>query len=185
LTARTGDHPLFSALCALVESTNIHDVDSNAVEVESCKHALQLTVSLLIRRITAGNCATHLGVSIDVQSGTGVKCRDGRNVVVLSLSLLLLELEGDATNRALLDTLHQVRGEAGDFVAQALGRDFSNLIDDALVGVEVEGEAGVVLFDEYTGGALCRLRTNSSLNALSVSSSHLTTYPSSSSQNIP
>lgn len=37
-----------------------------------------------------------------------VESGDLRNVLILTLTLLLLELEGDTTNRAALDTLHPI-----------------------------------------------------------------------------
>lgn len=69
-----------------------------------------------------GECKwTDLGVGVDLKARhRGVKSRDLGDVVVLPLSLLLLQLEGDAADGALLDTLHEMGGEAGDFVAQPL-----------------------------------------------------------------
>lgn len=60
-----------------------------------------------------------LGLGIDVQlSALGVdgevESRDLRNVLILALSLLLLELEGDTTDGSTLDTLHQVGGVSGN-----------------------------------------------------------------------
>jgi predicted membrane protein len=43
-----------------------------------------------------------LGVLAEVESG------DLGNVLILTLTLLLLELEGDTANRATLDTLHPI-----------------------------------------------------------------------------
>jgi hypothetical protein len=65
---------------------------------------------------------THLGVRVDLQSSRrrGVESRNLGDVVVLPLSLFFLQLEGDATDGPLLDTLHEMGGEAGDFVAQPL-----------------------------------------------------------------
>ncbi len=106
----------------------------------------------------------YLGVGVDLQRvGSGVESRDLRDVVVLALTLLLLQLEGDTTDGTALDTLHQMGREASDLVAQTLrGHDsleehISSLagyepqfalctydfIDDALVRVEIESEAGV------------------------------------------
>lgn len=80
-----------------------------------------------------------------------------------AFSLLLLQLEGDPTHGALLDTLHQVRDETGDLVAHALGGDLSHLVDDALVGVEVHGQAGVVLLDDDSGRLFHGLGTHTLL----------------------
>ena len=63
---------------------------------------------------------THLGVGVDLKtSDARVEGGDLGHVVVLALTLLLLELEGDATDGALLDTLHQVGRETSDLVAKA------------------------------------------------------------------
>ena len=62
---------------------------------------------------------------------------DKRNVVVLSLSLLFLQLEGDTSDGSSLNSLHQVRGETSNLVSKSLGRDNGDLIADLLVGVEV------------------------------------------------
>ena len=63
----------------------------------------------------------YLGVGIDLQGVDGdVESGDLGDVVVLALALLLLELEGDTTDGAALDTLHQVGREAGDLVPEAL-----------------------------------------------------------------
>ena len=66
----------------------------------------------------------YLGVGIDLQGVDGdVESGDLGDVVVLALALLLLELEGDAADGALLDTLHQVCREAGDLVPEAFRGD--------------------------------------------------------------
>lgn len=116
-----------------------------------------------------------LGVLGEVQSG------DLRNVLILALTLLLLKLEGDTADGATLDTLHQVGGVSGNLishlsqqvasilswflvvanlVAQALGGDDGNLIADALVGLEVQGETGVVPLNDDLGGLLDSLGAN-------------------------
>lgn len=111
------------------------------------------------------NCeGAYLGVGVDLQGvGGGVESGDLGDVVVLALTLLLLQLEGDTTDGTALDTLHQMGCEASDLVAQTLRGDDSlerhmmnlaghelelvlctyDFIDDALVGVEIESEAGV------------------------------------------
>ncbi len=63
---------------------------------------------------------THLSVGINLKTGdTGVKRGDLGDIVVLPLTLLLLQLEGDTTDRSLLDTLHQVGRETSNLVAEA------------------------------------------------------------------
>ena len=59
-----------------------------------------------------------LGVGVDVElAGLGlgdIQSRDLGDVLVLALTLLLLELEGDTADGATLDTLHQVGGVTSD-----------------------------------------------------------------------
>ena len=59
--------------------------------------------------------------------------------VQAALTLLLLELEGDAADGASLDSLHKVGDESGDFISHSLGRDDGNLSNQLLVDVEVKG----------------------------------------------
>jgi hypothetical protein len=65
--------------------------------------------------------STRLGVLGEVESG------DLGDVLVLALTLLFLELEGDTADGATLDTLHQVGGVTGDLVAETLGGNDSDL----------------------------------------------------------
>merc|ERR1712225_197687 len=111
-----------------------HDVDGEGVEAERLEEVL------------------GVGVGVDGDA-LGVESRDLGDVVVLALALLLLELERDAANGALLDALHEVGREAGNLVAQALRGDDGNLVADLLVGVEVKGQARVVLLDDDARGA--------------------------------
>jgi len=102
-----------------------------------------------------------LGLGVDVDGDAlGVERRDFGDKVVLALALLLLELERDAADRTALDALHQVRREAGNLVAQALGRDDGNLVADLLVDVEVKGQTRVVLLDDDARSALDGLGTD-------------------------
>ena len=67
---------------------------------------------------------TYLGVGVDLERVDGdVEGGNFRNVVILALTLLLLQLEGDTTDRAALDALHQVSCEAGNLVPETLRRD--------------------------------------------------------------
>ena len=115
-----------------------------------------------IRQDVINTPKTDLGVRVDIETrDAGVEGGHLGDVVVLPLSLLLLKLERDTTDGAALDTLHQVRRETCDLVAEAfrgdnslsndceeaicgLGRAYTyDFIDDSLVGVEVKGQAGV------------------------------------------
>jgi len=61
---------------------------------------------------------TNLCLLINLQGvDAGVQSRDLRNVVIFTFALLLLQLKGDTSDRTLLDTLHQMGGEASDLVA--------------------------------------------------------------------
>lgn len=131
-----------------------------------------------------------LGVLVDLELARlvvlgEVESRDLRNVLVLALTLLLLKLEGDTADGTLLDTLHQVGGVTGNLfrtlsifllsfcrirrtafvckthlVAKALGSNDGNLIANALVGLEVQGELGVVPLNDDLGGLLNGLGAN-------------------------
>ena len=86
-----------------------------------------------------------------------------RDDVLTALTLLLLELEGDSTDRSSSNTLHQVGGEASNLVTQTLGGDLSDLADDLLVGGEVDGELSVVLLDDHASGLLDGLSSDATL----------------------
>lgn len=106
-----------------------------------------------VGRATESGRGTHLGVGVDLEASLGDgDGRDLRDVLVLALALLLLELERDAADGALLNALHQVRGEAGDLVPEALGGDDGNLVGNALVGAaREEGRGGRGQPDEPPG----------------------------------
>ena len=105
-----------------------------------------------------------LGVGIDLEGasvGVGVvESRDLGDVLVLALALLLLKLEGNTTDGSTLDALHQVGGVSGNLVAETLGGNDGDLIADALVGLEVQGELGVVTLNDDLGGLLEGFRAN-------------------------
>ncbi len=77
-----------------------------------------------------------------------------RDKVQSGLTLLLLQLQGDAANRASLDALHQVGDETGDLVSHSLGRNDGNFASDLLVDMEIKSQARVVLLDDHSGGLL-------------------------------
>lgn len=74
------------------------DVDLEVVEAEGLEEILGVGVDIELAGLGLG----------DIQSG------DLRDVLVLALTLLLLELEGDTADGATLDTLHQVGGVTSD-----------------------------------------------------------------------
>jgi len=88
---------------------------------------------------------------------------EGRNLgneLILALTLLFLELEGNATDGSSLNPLHEMGGVAGNLVAQALGGNDGDLIADALVGLEVKGETRVIPLNDDLGGFLHGLGAN-------------------------
>ena len=101
-------------------------------------------------------------VGIHINSGDS-QSRDLGNVLIFSLSLLFLEFEGDATDGSTLNTFHQVSRESSNLVSQTLGGDDGHLITELLVGVEVQSETGVVLFNQDPGGFFDRFCSNSTL----------------------
>jgi hypothetical protein len=61
----------------------------------------------------------YLCVGVDIEAGDGgVESRDVRDVVIFPLTLLFLELEGDASDRTFLNTLHEMGCEPSDFVPE-------------------------------------------------------------------
>ena len=61
-----------------------------------------------------------LSVLVDLEgagvAGSVVESGDLRDVLILALTLLFLELEGDTADGTTLDTLHQVGGVSGDLI---------------------------------------------------------------------
>lgn len=121
------------------------NVDGDRLEAKMLEEVLGLGVDVEL---------ATLGVLGEVQSG------DLRNELILALTLLLLKLEGDTTDRATLNSLHQVGGVTSNLVAETLGSDDGDLITDALVGLEVQGQSGVVTLNDDLGGLLDGLGTN-------------------------
>ena len=57
------------------------------------------------------------------------------------------------------NSAHQMCCESSNLVAHSLGRQNGNLINDTLVGVEIEGQFSVVLLDDSTSTLLNDLCT--------------------------
>lgn len=89
---------------------------------------------------------------------------DLRHEVQASLSLLLLQLEGNAANGASSNSLHQVSDETSNLVSHSLGRNDGNLGSHSLVGVEVQSQTRIVLLDDNSGGLLDGLGSDSLLD---------------------
>lgn len=88
------------------------------------------------------------------------------NVVKTTLTLLLLQLQRNATYWATLDALHKMRGETSDLVAQTFRRDDSDLLDNLLVRVEVKRQLRVVFLNNLARGSLDQLGTNATLKRI-------------------
>jgi hypothetical protein len=134
-----------------------HNIDRDSIETHALEQILRIVIHIQLSR---------LGVLREVEG------RDLRHVLILALTFLFLELEGDAADGAALDALHQVGGVAcdlggglvriwegrrermADLVAKTLGSDDGDLIAYPLVGLEVEGELWVVAFDDDFSGLL-------------------------------
>ncbi len=57
-----------------------------------------------------------------------------------SLTYLFLKLERNSSDGSLLNSLHQVSGEAGDLVSKSLCLDDTDVVDDSLIYMEVVGQ---------------------------------------------
>jgi len=71
-----------------------------------------------------------LGLGVDVELtalGLGeVEGGDLRNVLILALTLLLLELEGDTTDGSTRNALHQVGGVTGNLFESHTSQNFDS-----------------------------------------------------------
>merc|ERR1719290_961059 len=76
--------------------------------------------------------------------------RDIWDIVVSSLPLFLLQLDGDASHGGPLESLHEVSDKPGNLVAERLGGDEGDLLNDPLVGMEVECKLCVIFLNNYT-----------------------------------
>jgi hypothetical protein len=85
---------------------------------------------------------------------------DFRNEVQSSLTLFLLQLQGDATNRAFRNAPHEVGGVSCNLVPHPLRRKDGHIIDNALVGVKIQRQPRVVLFNDRAGGFFDSFGTN-------------------------
>lgn len=107
------------------------------------------------------------GFRVDFQLAVvGVRQVQSRNfgdVLVLSFSFFFLQLERDASDGTLLNSLHQVGGVTGDLVTQSLRLDDGDFRSQSLVGFEVKSQLGVESFNEDLGGSLNSLSSNTTL----------------------
>lgn len=97
---------------------DLSDVDGDRVELRNLL-ATKVTVNCVEGGKTYAKVLEEvLGLGVDLELaalGLGVvESRDLGNVLILALTLLFLELEGDTTDGSTLDTLHQVGGVTGN-----------------------------------------------------------------------
>lgn len=83
-----------------------------------------------------------------------------RDKIQSALTLLLLQLEGDATDGTSLNSLHKVGDESSNFISHSLRRDNSNLAHKLLVNMEIQSQTRVVLLDDNSSGFLDSLRAD-------------------------
>jgi hypothetical protein len=102
------------------------------VGIESNCAALVIALKLIRRSTYAEALEEVLGLLVDVESARlavlgEVEGGDLGDVLILALTLLFLELEGDTADGTTLDTLHQMCGVSGNLVPETLGSDDGNL----------------------------------------------------------
>ena len=97
------------------------------------------------------------------------------NKVQSSLSLLLLQLERNATDGATSNSLHQMGDKARNLVSHSLGGKDSNITDNSLVGVEIKSQTRIILLDDRSCGLLDGLISDT-LQKYSTSEQHSTTH---------
>eukprot|EP00277_Geminigera_cryophila_P014752 CAMPEP_0179455428 /NCGR_PEP_ID=MMETSP0799-20121207/39392_1 /TAXON_ID=46947 /ORGANISM="Geminigera cryophila, Strain CCMP2564" /LENGTH=213 /DNA_ID=CAMNT_0021254497 /DNA_START=343 /DNA_END=984 /DNA_ORIENTATION=+ len=119
--------------------------------------------NLHVGKVDVESLEHFLGLRIDID-GIGVKGRAVGHDIHAALTLLLLKLQRDAADGPPRNPFHQMRGEASNLVAKALGRDDGNILSDLLVGLEIMSQTGVVLLDENTCCLLDGLGANATLD---------------------
>mmetsp|Transcript_58980 Transcript_58980/g.95345 ORF Transcript_58980/g.95345 Transcript_58980/m.95345 type:complete len:226 (-) Transcript_58980:838-1515(-) len=119
--------------------------------------------NLHVGKVDVESLEHFLGLRIDID-GIGVKGRAVGHDIHAALTLLLLKLQRDAADGPPRNPFHQMRGEASNLVAKALGRDDGNILSDLLVGLEIMSQTGVVLLDENTCCLLDGLGANATLH---------------------
>jgi len=83
---------------------NSNDIDGDRIETKALEEILCLAVDLELSGLALAE----------------VESRNLGDVLILSLTLLFLELEGDTTDGTTLDTLHQMCGVTSNLVAESL-----------------------------------------------------------------
>lgn len=99
-----------------VELCAVSELRNNARREWTYAQALEQVLGLLVDVES-----TRLAVLGEVEGG------DLGDVLILALTLLFLELEGDTTDGTTLDTLHQMGGVSGNLVPETLRGNDGNL----------------------------------------------------------
>ena len=164
-----------STVCCCETGTTFTGMESNWKIVRSCHIILvfETYTKALEEILCLGINLQPILVLSEVEGG------NFGDVLILSLTLFFLELEGDTTDGTSLNTLHQMCGVTSNLmiiivkneaetlhsvrsylVAETLRGNDCNLVADSLVGLEVEGQLGVVSLNDDLGGLLDGLGTN-------------------------
>jgi len=93
-------------------------------------------------------------VDLDV---IGVDGGDIGDEVHAAFALLLLQFERDTANRALLNALHEISGEACDLIPESFRGDDRHFFQKLLVRVEVQRHPRIVTLDHLSWRFLHRL----------------------------
>jgi len=101
-----------------------------------------------------------LGLNINFNS---VDIQDGGlwDVVVSSLTLFLLQFDGNTSYSLVLKTFHQMGDETSDLVSEGFAGDDGNFLADTFVDMEIQRQSSVVFLDDKLGSFLNGLCTNS------------------------
>jgi len=108
----------------------------------------------------------YLSVLVNLNSSHS-KCRDFRNIIVLSLSFFLLQFKWNSTHRTLLNSLHKMRCKSSNLVSQSLWSNDGYFIANLLVCLEIKRKTRIIFLNNNSGSPLYSLCANSSLNKFS------------------
>jgi hypothetical protein len=87
------------SLSLLLLLRDLHDIDTNSIKAHALKQILRIAIDVQL---------SALRILREVQG------RNFWHVLIFSLALFFLQLEGNTTDGTTLDTLHQMGGVAGD-----------------------------------------------------------------------
>lgn len=93
------------------------------------------------------------GIRINLD-GLSLQSRNLGYEIQSSLSLFFLQFQRNTTDGSLGNSAHQMSSVTSNLVTHALGRQDGNIVHNALVGVKVQRQTRVVLFDNGTSRSL-------------------------------